>query len=666
MVQTSDTTDSPHLLMLPESLVRHVEREREQAAIRKRKFDAANPGKSHHKLDDSPFIFWDGEGPQDAGYALFGNSEGDELCHPFLTTAECLDLILQSGTSQPGAIHVWYGGNYDVSMILKDLSWRHLKALKDHTKVVWRGWRIEYVPRKWFSVSNGKVRVKIYDVVSFFACPFLAALESFGIGTDTEQTLIRSGKLGRSSFLWSHIKEIAEYWRMELRLGVALMNKLRQIFQTAGFNVRSWHGPGALARMALNRHRVREAMAVSPPAVRVAAMFAFAGGRFEMPRGGHIQERIYNADLRSAYPAYARRLPNLARGNWRYSRNYEADKFGIWHIDYHASTRGRGRIYPLFRRLENGEVIWPADVEGWYHAPEAELVADDPDATILEGWVFDEDDSNDRPFAWIEDYFHKRMVLKRAGNPAEFTFKLIINSVYGQLAQRTGWNKRTGEAPRFHQLEWAGYITSACRATMYTLARSCGNQLVSVDTDGIYTRCPLPVQPSTDLGGWEVNEYEGGVFWQSGIYALDTGDGWERGKIKSRGIPKGTYSADDMLSKLERNEPLTMLKKTFTGFGLALNGQYDRLNTWSEDRFTFLFGGAGKRYHNRTRCADYCDQSAGVHEFVQWPVRPGLSCPHRLPWLVPDHAGKVTHDAVVAFDLNNLDEDDRWVLDYAA
>lgn len=656
---------SDDLIMIPDELVAQYERDRELHRQRARKQQAASPRRSHHKMDDSPFIFWDGEGPRDAGYALFGNSEGDEICHPFLTTIECLDLILERGTESPRCIHVWYGGNYDVSMILKDLPARYLNRLKQRCGVVWRGYRIEYVPRKWFSISNGKVRVKIFDVVSFFAVPFLSALKSFTVGTSEQLTLIESGKTGRSSFVWAEIDQIREYWRMELRLGVDLMIKLRKVFQDAGFNVRSWHGPGALARMALKRHRVKDAMCVSPAAVRVATMFAFAGGRFEMPRGGHIKETIYNADIRSAYPAYARNLPNLAKGKWRYCTTFETGRVGVYHVEYHATDRRRGRVYPLFCRLETGEVIWPADVTGWYWNPEAELVAGDPDATIIEGWVFDEDDETDRPFAWIEEYYRKRQVLKRAGSAAEFTFKLIINSVYGQLAQRAGWDKNTGEAPPYHQLEWAGYITSSCRAAVYRVASLCGDKLLSIDTDGIYTRCPLPVQPSADLGGWDLGTWQGGLFWQSGIYCLaDESGNWATGRTKSRGIPRGTYTADHMLRCMSSGEPLRLVKNTFTGFGLALNNQLDRLNTWSQEEHVFMFGGNGKRYHNGARCGLYCD--GDVHEFVQRPVRSQESHPHRLPWLDRDTGKKVAHMTVVAFDANNLEDDDRWVLDYAA
>src|SRR5262245_61721200 len=62
-----------------------------------------------------PFVVWDGEQPRDTGYSLFGNSEGLEICHPHLTTRECLDLIIEQEIKTPDAIHCWFGGDFDAS-----------------------------------------------------------------------------------------------------------------------------------------------------------------------------------------------------------------------------------------------------------------------------------------------------------------------------------------------------------------------------------------------------------------------------------------------------------------------------------------------------------------------------------------------------------------------
>ena len=74
---------------------------------------------------DKLFIIWDGEGPRDTGYSLLGNSEGMEICYPTLSTLDCLNLVIDCERQYPDAIHIGFGFDYDVSNILRDLSWRH-------------------------------------------------------------------------------------------------------------------------------------------------------------------------------------------------------------------------------------------------------------------------------------------------------------------------------------------------------------------------------------------------------------------------------------------------------------------------------------------------------------------------------------------------------------
>ena len=110
-----------------------------------------------------------------------------------------------------------------------------------------------------------------------------------------------------------------------------------------------------------------------------------------------------------------------------------------------------------------------------------------------------------------------------------------------------------------------------------------------------------------------------------------------------------------------------MVKHVFIGFGLALNGRFDEINTWKDEHHVFEFGGQGKRYHNNHLCPVDCGtDGTEVHIFRQRPVRPGMSVPHSLPWLAPDKAAKLSHDDMVAFAENDLDEDDQWIWEYCA
>jgi len=617
----------------------HVEKARKERELRR--LYNAKYRNAKVSSTDSPyknqFIAWDGEGPQDAGYALFGNSEGDEICHPFLSTRECLDLLFEAAAKYPGAIHIWFGGNYDVSMILKDIGIRAHRALKNTNRTVWGEYEIKHIPHKWFEVKWGNLKIKVFDIHSFFGTSYINALIDFKVGDIDEMEVITSGKRNRSEFVWAEIDEIRAYFRTELRLMPELAEKLRTAFADAGYVPKSWYGPGAIARLALRRHNIKDAMAESPPKVKYAALRAFAGGRFEQFLGGFTDRKIYVADINSAYPYFATLLPNLARGTWRNTKRYEESKFGIYHIRYVGDPKDQ-RPHPLFRRMASGEVAWPHRVDGWYWAPEAELVKDDPRATFLEGYVFDEIDSGDRPFAWLADYYSRRIRLKRMGSPAQYTFKLIINSVYGQLAQRAGWNRKRGIAPTYHQLEWAGFITSGCRAEVYKVAVSCKEDLVSIDTDGVVSLRPFSgIEMGERLGQWGVSEYSAGIFWQSGIYSLKNDNDWSTNK--TRGVPANSYTYQTLVDCLEQGEPLRLTKHEFITYRHALLGEYTRLNTWENKPYEFAMGGSGKRSHNAKRCASTCTRSDGLHRILINPFKYDEmwsdvdSVPHYLPWI---------------------------------
>lgn len=675
-------------------------------------------GKRRPPMATRSFIIWDGEGPRDTSYSLFGNSEGDEICYPTLHTEDCLNLIISSAERNPYAIHIGFGFNYDVSCILRELPWRCLNALYKFNRTHWRGFRIEHIPRKWFAIKRGDTYVKIFDCQSFFGTSLVVALEDWSIGpwnsslpsntesktkpqspssqdklvsgqiagqesgakettvpplatvlTMTERELVERFKKLRSEFQWKDIQQIAVYMRLELKYTKILMERLRDAFVSAGYLPRSWHGPGAVARMAFHRHGIYDVLTPSPPAVATASQAAFIAGRFELFKAGHVG-KVYTADINSAYPWFTSQLPNLSRGTWRSTHVYEPGKFGIYHIKYDGKRNDPWRPYPLPYRDKHGNILWPRQVTGWYWNPEADLVRNDPDAEFLEGWVFDEDDETDRPFAFIASYYQQRKLWKEEGNPAQYTLKLIINSIYGQLAQRVGWDRKHNLPPKTHQLEYAGWITSSCRAMVYRVARRCGEHLVSIDTDGITSTRPFRwLDNSKELGGWELDSWQDSIFWQSGIYMLKNEDGWT--KARTRGIPKGSYTAEDLFTALTENTTLKLTKKVFISYGLALQSQFKDFNKWREEPHEYKLGGAGKRFHhqrhgkcNPRRCHD------GIHSlmFPSYPYSRLFqnmdSYPHKLPWLTnrEDYAHKQYLIDLMLYDRNDTDFQDEWSL----
>src|SRR5271169_1308300 len=350
--------------------------------------DTRPNGHESLRLKDYPFIAWDGEAPTDTGYSLFGSSEGHEICRPGLTTEECFDLLLDAKEEFPKSIFIIFGSRYDWDEITRQSMPVDRQArLKWYGHVYWHGYTIKEVEGKFFQIKKGARSVTIYETIGWFLKPYVAALKDYGIGTADEIALLEHEKNRRSEFTWSEIGQIREYMRLELKLMPQLMDKIRSICVDAGFSPRAWYGPSALGMEALRKHKVYDAMAKCPAAVNRAAQYAYAGGRFETFRGGILGE-TWTYDMNGAYMhAALSDCPNLARGQWRQGREFEPGKFGMYHITYvEKGPLDCTKPYPLFRRMKNGNVLWGRRVDGWYWAPEAELVADDSCATFHEAW----------------------------------------------------------------------------------------------------------------------------------------------------------------------------------------------------------------------------------------------------------------------------------------
>lgn len=633
----------------------YSEREQQRELLRDR---SDYNGRRREESRLRPFVGWDTEGTNtDATPFLFGSSRGDKIAKSGIGTLEMFNLVLAAEAREPNAIHVVFGAEYDFNMMLREVPHRALLALKTHGRVKWNGYSLQHIPRKWFIIKRDadSVTAKLFDVQSFFGTNYVAALLENGIGTAEEVARIKEGKELRGDFSYDDISYIEPYWRTELKLLPELMDKLRDAFYRASVFINNWHGPGALARFMLTQRGIKAAMKPSPPGLHDAARYAFCGGRFESVQAGLYEGPVWNADINSAYPYAATFLPNLNTGRWEYTSDVDrgkirADEFAVYHINYEfPNTQRNGLclpIQPLFRRYGDDRVMWPNSVTGWYWSPEAANVAGDSRARFTEAYIYRDDGS--RPFSWLNEYYDHRRVLQKMNDPMEIAFKLGPNSVYGQLAQRAGWQFYNGP-PKFHQLEWAGYVTSMCRAMVHNAAMEAweSNSLISIDTDGIFTTAPIPdsslVNGSGDnLGQWKVKQVPGILYWQSGVYWIpdETGE-WKL--KKARGAPKGKIPYGAAMESLQTLAPIKYKRSELIGYRWGLRNGMD---TWryfvTKDR-QIQFGGSeySKRYHNPRgcrKCRGFTDQT--MHDLS--PIGNGMamvnhSKMHVLPWETNDH-----------------------------
>lgn len=635
---------------------------------------------SIHLPKDRRFIAWDGEGakvdephkPQN--YVLFGCSTGENIKGRSLKTGELLRFLIYIGKKYPGAYHVGFAFDYDTNMIIKSLPPQKIRLLRKNGSVLFENYRIEHVQSKWLQVTqygpkykrnkNDRFTVRVADIFGFFQCSFVVACKSYipDHPLMAELAKIEEGKAERNNFTYDMIDYIESYWTTEIALLQALVEQLRDMLYAVDLKVTRWHGPGAIANHVYKRQNIIHHKALTPEPVREAARYGYAGGRFELYRLGR-HTNVYGIDINSAYPAAISRLPSLSEGEWRHVTNpASVAEFGIYHVRLRGFAGPTKKPSPLFHRDSSHNISYPWFVEGWYWTPEIRLVLPmlgKKGFEIIEGYEYV--GWSTRPFGFVEEMYYERKRLKKEGNGAEKALKLALNSLYGKMAQRVGW-ERNGRPPTWHQLEWAGFVTSATRARLYSvLARIPWNDLIAVETDGIYTTADpesLGITDSPNLGEWELSQYEEMMYVQSGVYfARDSVKGWVG---KYRGLDNGTLSADgiaDYLRGLEPNPgvdnpwPAIIGPTTrFVGYKSALWREDNGMGpmkahhaVWETTQREISPGEVGKRVHSPKLCAA-CRAGANAyempHDLVIRSKAMGdpMSTMHSIPWEDKDNA----------------------------
>lgn len=657
------------------------------------------------------FIFWDGEGinldgpgkPQ--AYVLFGASTGERIKlsrgSSTLTFGDCAELILAVGRENPTAYHVGFGFDYDINQIVRTLPYRYLEWLNTNGSVKFGPYRIAWRHGKTLTISkytdSTSQSVTIYDLFSFFTSSFVKALQTQFAGQtqyDEIISFIADGKKRRKDFTLRELEsEIIPYWEAELEMGALLASNFRDLLYAADFPISQWYGPGAIASLVLRNHNIHAHMSEVPEAVNLAAQYAYAGGRFELFRIGRHVGPVWSIDINSAYPNALALLPSLASGKWLYQEiNKQASEisykdivpFAIYHVElshkrYRIPFSPHSPPSPLFHRTSQGEMMFPWHTDGWYWGPEVrnlchKSIADS--AKIVGAWVF-YPVTDVKPFAFIRDMYQQRSEWKKAKRPEQLALKLAMNSIYGKLAQRVGWERKQS-APTWHQLEWAGFVTSYVRAHLWRTMYQLGDSIVSVETDGIYvTKDPesIGITADSELGGWSVDRYDEIIYLQSGTYWIRQDDHWSS---KYRGLDPDSLTreaAEGYLQELDYKAPkwpaITGTTTRYIGLGAAMSWasgvpqKFRNLHgVWFQNQDRDIRPGEnGKRTHVSISCVEcHANQPPYNHMHYQSigvcidPANTPMSTKHYLPWLDGKAVEKISWRKELKFEQGKLFE----------
>lgn len=506
--------------------------------------------KHRHRRGDY-LIGVDGEGQTLTGkhiYTLLAWSDAkgrnfDTIASPTgLRTKECLDFLLNiPSRARPFA----YAFNYDLTMILRDVSDRELfllfrpelRSVKGRSKPVeWEGYKLNLIGTR-FTIARGKRKTVIWDTFRFYQASFVKALQTWKVGEAEVVERIQQMKLKRQDFDKLSTDTVEKYCLDECRHMAMLTDKLIDSHAKADLPLKSFYGAGSTASVMLKRWGIDEEHRDVPPRMKHAVACAFFGGRFENRVAGRVEKHVYARDISSAYPYQCYQLPDLASGKWRKTYNRKHLETCVTAVvSYHINPkRGEACEYwgPLPFRTEEGCIVFPQRGGGGWCWLQEFLVAEKHWAGVNfeSAWVY-ESDKVRYPFRDIARAYVERLKLGKEG--PGIVIKLGSNSVYGKMAQSVGRNRP------FRSLAWAGMVTSGCRAQLLAdiAAHKDRSNCLMVATDGVFglenIKSAQPIETGTrvpvwnekkqaneykPLGGWEHKEYPNGIFAaRPGIY----------------------------------------------------------------------------------------------------------------------------------------------------
>jgi len=573
--------------------------------------------------------------------------------------------MIQAKLNDLTAIHVGFFFTYDVNMILKDVPRIRLQRLREEGVIRWNEYRIEWRKGKWFQVTQTladgrKVVCRIWDLWGFFQSSFVKALRQY-LGNRPEFDEIESGKGKRGAFSMEELETLVKpYWQSELHYMALLAERLRSYLYSVGLHITQWHGPGAIASYKLRQLRMDVHMSVCPPEVNTAAQYAYGGGRFELFKLGRYVGPVFQYDINSAYPDAISQLPSLANGSWRHVDEFDPEyRFAVYRIRLTAPLMDASVPYPLFLRDQRHCMHYPPIVEGWYWAPEVANIAHWGPVEVLEGWVFADDGSF--PFEWVRETYDQRKQWKAEGNPCEKALKLLLNSLYGKMAQRVGYDKKKMRPPKWHQLEWAGWVTSYARAKLYRAMLLAGDRLVAVETDAVFSTKELELDVGPGLGQWDRTVYDEIIYLQSGFRFVRQGDEWTH---KFRGFDPDSihretverYLRDVNLNDISRETSFQGSTTRFIGMGAAFMSNTPEIwRTWSTTTRALQMGTDGKRIHIKPFCHacrdEYQSPYDEFHDLAVAKPQGGTSHKHPLPWLDGTNPVQATWDRIKELEL---------------
>lgn len=428
-----------------------------------------------------------------------------------------------------------WNADYDCQALMKHLP----RAVRDRIALLgfaqYGEYLVKYIPHKfmkvWKETATGKQRAlfTIYDMRQFYNCALAKAAKKLGVQ--------QKGEIPKSWYPLMRSKlndpktrdRVLNYALGDAQTLQQIIDRTVESFAAAGLKFDKPYSNASFAeryfrkKFRYKRHLKAEQFARA----------AYHGGRIECLKCGFFPEAFYY-DIHSAYPSA---IANLIKpdGEWFYETDPQDIRPDCVYafLDCTVDIPKSSPVGPIPVRRRSGAILYPVGrfrktitlTEYKY------LVGRGWPVRIQRAW-FHIWTGGDRPFSEINELYTKR----KRDPKADYALKIVMNSVYGKMAQviesRVRTNRVDMKSEIFDDRVWfkrerwkdhtsfvyAAEITARIRIKL--LEDIPTDMVISYSTDGVFTTAPLKgLREGDGLGEWATcKRVENLIVVGSGVY----------------------------------------------------------------------------------------------------------------------------------------------------
>ena len=543
----------------------------------------------------------------------------------------------------------FYNLEYDTNAILHFLTFEERQFIASFNYVDYDKYRISIIPKKELKISilqDNKLlhTTAFYDLAQFYNFKKLETLAKDTIHDKVYVSDISQINKDKYYSNTEYFNLINNRCIIDCKIAVIkadeLTNNINKIVR-----INKYRSKASIARRYVLEN-ITHNLKLPSNKMLDAALKSYHAGHIETCKIG-LFNNIHNYDLKSAYPSFIAELYET-NGKYLHNSEYEPDtaySFYLVKIDYDNDY-----LSPLWFLKSSNNYHITGKIQTWITQPEIEyFMANGYDLQIIKAYHIKKTRHTEKPFYnIIHDLYKERLKAKDNKDEIELVYKVILNSIYGvtlntihkkELSDietdefeiqnhKVLFYQSTYKATNMYNPVFGTYITAGTRAKLFTDFNKKLDQIVSVNTDGVYMHSKSDnISISSRLGDYGYKHYQKMMFMGSGRYFIFTNDEIDNKESRFRSVPKQSSDIYNMMQKNKNDKHISIIKNkpiklkesvknsnyynlTFSKFPIQDFTLYDQFNVFNAVQKDISFYNTRRYWYNEIgRISDLWDNT---------------------------------------------------------